>query len=108
MAKNLTASTTHLVVQEENLVVEARTVKYFQAILAGIWVVSSRWVLDSFQNESWLPIENYEVRGDVSCLGGAKKSRELRQQNGKSTRLFDGIAVYFLEPFSKILFLIRT
>ena len=100
LAKNLTDSTTHLIVVEEDLVVTARTVKYFQSILAGMFVVSSRWVFDSFQHEAWLPIANYEVRGDVSCLGGARKSRLLREQSGKSSSLFDSIAVYFLEPFS--------
>ncbi len=105
LAKNLTDSTTHLIVVEEDLVVTARTVKYFQSILAGMFVVSSRWVFDSFQHEAWLPMENYEVRGDVSCLGGARKSRLLREQNGKSSSLFDSIAVYFLEPFSTLHFL---
>ncbi|PIK56674.1 hypothetical protein BSL78_06396 [Apostichopus japonicus] len=56
--------TTHVIVNADDNLSCERTLKYFQGIAAGKWVISSQWVHDSLSASRLLPQEKYEIRGD--------------------------------------------
>ncbi|CAE8742335.1 unnamed protein product [Polarella glacialis] len=66
-----------------------RTLKYFDAILAGAWVLSPEWVLASNKAGSWLPEARFELAGDASGSGGPSRGRRYGPQ------LFEGLRLHF-------------
>ncbi|CAE8711373.1 unnamed protein product [Polarella glacialis] len=66
-----------------------RTLKYFDAILAGAWVLSPEWVLASNQAGRWLPEARFELAGDASGSGGPSRGRRYGPQ------LFEGLRLHF-------------
>jgi len=67
----------------------SRTIKYFDAILAGAWVLSPEWVLSSYTAGKWLPEADFELAGDPSGIGGPAAGRS------HGPRLFDGLRLHF-------------
>lgn len=60
---------THLIVPvDENGVFQQRTMKYMQAIMAGVWIVNVAWVRDSLSNGCILAEAEFEVK---SCYKDA-------------------------------------
>eukprot|EP00727_Mastigamoeba_balamuthi_P003453 m51a1_g13104 hypothetical protein (863) ;mRNA; r:18-2755 len=67
---------THVVVDaDEHRAVASRTIKYALGVVAGRWVVSFAWVLDSFAAGKWLDETAYEVSRDNHASGAARKGR---------------------------------
>ncbi|CAK0848506.1 unnamed protein product, partial [Prorocentrum cordatum] len=52
-----------------------RTIKYCEAILAGSWVLSPGWVLESSEAGRWLPEADFEIAGDSAGSGGPARGR---------------------------------
>lgn len=70
-----------------------RTMKYFHALLAGAWVVSSDWVLMSNSANRWLPEADFEVLGDTAGMRGPSRCRHPGPQLFKGLRLhFPGVS----------------
>uniref|UniRef100_A0A7S4VS18 BRCT domain-containing protein n=1 Tax=Alexandrium monilatum TaxID=311494 RepID=A0A7S4VS18_9DINO len=67
----------------------SRTIKYFDAILAGAWVLSPEWVLSSYTAGRWLPEAGFELAGDPSGTGGPAAGRE------RGPQLFAGLRLHF-------------
>jgi hypothetical protein len=55
-------STTHVVVHvDEKGILNQRTMKYLQALVAGIWIVSADWLVDCLSSSTILAEKPYEV-----------------------------------------------
>jgi len=67
----------------------SRTLKYFDGILAGAWVLSPEWVHSSLKAGRWLPEAAFELAGDSNSLGGPARGRH----HGPS--LFAGLRLHF-------------
>lgn len=67
----------------------SRTIKYFEALLVGAWVLSPEWVLASYAAGRWLPEIDFELAGDTVGMGGPARGR----QHGKE--LFKGLRLHF-------------
>ncbi|KAL1920995.1 uncharacterized protein VTP21DRAFT_11630 [Calcarisporiella thermophila] len=98
-----------------------RTIKYLYALMAGKWVVSQRWVVDSVRAGRWLDEGPYEVRGDLACgeVAGPRLGRKsadhdetspeepeagvkretLRKRESGGRKLFHGCKFFFLGEF---------
>jgi len=76
----------------------SRTMKYFDALVAGAWVVSPDWILASCAAGSWLPEESFELTGDVAheCAGGPARGRS------HGPRLFSGLRLHFPQQASAL------
>merc|ERR1719491_1348413 len=74
-----------------NRVAATRTLKYFDALLAGAWVISPAWVHASNAAGHWLPEVDYELLGDPVGLGGVARGRLHGPQ------LFAGFRMHFPE-----------
>ena len=48
---------------------QQRSLKYFQGLARGCWLVSWDWVQASAAAGRWLPEEGHEVKGDHVALG---------------------------------------
>jgi len=70
----------------------SRTLKYFEALLSGVWVLSPEWLLRSAAAGSWLPEGEFELAGDTSGLGGPAAGRRHGSQ------LFAGLRMHFPAP----------
>lgn len=66
-----------------------RTIKYFDALLAGSWILSPEWVLQSNQHGCWLPEADFQVSGDVVGDGGPARHRRF------GPCLFAGLRLHF-------------
>lgn len=94
---------THLVVLPlpKNPKCTRRTLKYTQAILAGTWIVSYDWVLQSFHSRSWVDEAEYQMRGDDTYAKGIpQKARKVAAKG--LPRLFHGKQFYFCGKFEAI------
>jgi len=68
----------------------SRTLKYFDGILSGAWVISPEWVHSSVAAGRWLPEADFELAGDLNGgLGGPANGR----RHGPS--LFAGLRLHF-------------
>jgi len=72
-------------------VASTRTLKYFDAILAGAWVLSPAWVHASNAAGHWLPEADFELLGDTVGECGAARGRAHGPQ------LFAGLRMHFPE-----------
>merc|ERR1740121_2032227 len=55
-----------------------RTIKYCEAILAGSWVLSPSWVLESSEAGRWLPEADFEIAGDSAGCPSPPRPPERR------------------------------
>ncbi|KAM5272935.1 breast cancer type 1 susceptibility protein [Ctenodactylus gundi] len=77
-----------------------RTLKYFQGIAGGKWVVSYFWVTQSIKERRILDEHDFEVRGDVVNGGnhqGPKKARESPDR-----QIFRGLQICCYGPFTNM------
>jgi len=58
-----------------------RTMKYFHAILSGIWILDFAWIKECDKANLWVEEEPFEVQADTKFSGGPKKGR-VRAQEG--------------------------
>ncbi|PIK41914.1 hypothetical protein BSL78_21236 [Apostichopus japonicus] len=82
---------------DDNLSCE-RTLKYFQGIAAGKWVISSQWVHDSLSASRLLPQEKYEIRGD--SVNGRNHCGPMRSRLWKGPPLLGEYNFFCLEPYT--------
>jgi len=68
-----------------------RTIKYFDALLCGAWILSPEWIQRSQEQGRWLPEDNFQISGDGIGDGGPARLR----LSGPS--LFEGLLVCFDE-----------
>jgi len=77
----------------------ARTMKYFHAILAGVWVVSIEWVFSSGKKNHWIDESKFEICLDTSGkISGPRLGRLNKQNAGKP--LLEGYKLYFCGKFT--------
>ncbi|PAA73453.1 hypothetical protein BOX15_Mlig002011g2, partial [Macrostomum lignano] len=89
--------TTHVVIRESSVArVSERTLKYFQALVSGAWLLSFDWVSESLAAGSLLPESDFEIQGDLSCgvnhLGPAR-SRGGRDRCPGPSRLLEQFCI---------------
>lgn len=66
---HFTDDVTHLIVSVDRAgVMKQRTMKYMQALAHGLWIVSTKWVLDSVQAGMVLDEAGYEVKSNLKAL----------------------------------------
>eukprot|EP01038_Epipyxis_sp_PR26KG_P009450 gene9450-12734_t len=96
-------SVTHLVVSlEKDGLLKQRTMKYMQSLMAGLWIVSTDWIVDSIKNGAIVPEDRYEViRNAKAKVDYAPKRARLARQlqltksetDRSSTGIFFGISI---------------
>uniref|UniRef100_A0A1I8IDV1 BRCT domain-containing protein n=1 Tax=Macrostomum lignano TaxID=282301 RepID=A0A1I8IDV1_9PLAT len=90
--------TTHVIIRESSSMsrVSERTLKYFQALVSGAWLLSFDWVSESLAAGSLLPESDFEIQGDLSCgvnhLGPAR-SRGGRDRCPGPSRLLEQFCI---------------
>ncbi|XP_040605690.1 breast cancer type 1 susceptibility protein isoform X1 [Mesocricetus auratus] len=95
----ITEETTHVIMKTDAELVCERTLKYFQGIARGKWIVSYSWVIRCIQERKLLSVHEFEVRGDVVTgrnHQGPKRSRESQE------KLFKGLTICCCEPFTNM------
>jgi len=81
-------SITHLVVSaDKDKVMRHRTMKYMQAIMTGIWIVSADWLNDCLTQGHLLPENDYEIRRNIKA-DVDDAPRRARKAVEKNTKLF--------------------
>ena len=61
---------------------QQRSLKYFQGLAHGCWLVSWAWVEASATAGRWLPEDDYEVKGDHFALGAPKAGAHVQHKHG--------------------------
>ncbi|KAK9814438.1 hypothetical protein WJX72_005888 [[Myrmecia] bisecta] len=94
----INSATTHAIVKlDGELLMNPRTLKYFQAVLRGCWVVSWAWVATSMQAGRWVDEAPFECRGDPEYLGAPARGRLRRIAGGPP--IFHKLRVCLVEPW---------
>jgi hypothetical protein len=77
-----------------------RTIKYLQALAAGVAVLHTGWLTDSAQAGRWLPDAAYELQGDVNSgvTDGPPRARTACQGGRLPSRLLSGFRLHLLLP----------
>ena len=77
-----------------------RTIKYLQAVAAGVAVLDTRWLSDSAQAGRWLPDAAYELQGDVNSgvTGGPQRARRQCRGGRLPSRLLRAFRLHLLLP----------
>jgi hypothetical protein len=73
-----------------------RTLKYMQAVLSGIWIVSEQWVLDCISSSAVLDPTPYEVLGDEAFPDEAAPRRarlSVRTLGDAPSLLFENMCI---------------
>lgn len=52
---------------------QQRSLKYFQGMAQGCWLVSWAWLEASSQAGAWLPEQRFQVTGDNIAMGAPEK-----------------------------------
>ncbi|XP_057294212.1 breast cancer type 1 susceptibility protein homolog isoform X2 [Hydractinia symbiolongicarpus] len=96
-------SVTHLVVvaDENNAVAKmSYTYKYLMSLVAGLWIVDFKWIMDSFQNDLFVKEEKYEVKGDPAA-DHQDIPKLYRRARSKNYCLFDGYRMCLVGKFEQ-------
>ncbi|XP_065669054.1 microcephalin isoform X2 [Hydra vulgaris] len=90
LRKNVFHDTTHVVSGSGR-----RTLNVLYAIIKGCWLLSPKWVSDSYNDGKWLPEDEYEL---VEYFPAAQVSRSQRFSEGRSrhTTLFSKLLPIYL------------
>eukprot|EP00743_Colponemidia_sp_Colp-15_P009765 GILK01010690.1.p1 GENE.GILK01010690.1~~GILK01010690.1.p1 ORF type:complete len:349 (-),score=59.40 GILK01010690.1:117-1163(-) len=96
VADRFDSQVTHLLVSTNKRGLARRTMKYLFAILAGKWIVNTEWVHRSLQVGAPVDESEFEVEGDLSCLGGPRRGRTKKPNQPP---LFHDILFYFYGNF---------
>ena len=104
IVNHYTPQVTHLITRvlvEEGSIMKSRSIKYFHALLNGIYIMTFNWLLESYlltQETGLLTLlseDTFIVNGDPYTLGGAERARKiLRAKNSAGDRLFENL--YFI------------
>ncbi len=93
MIVSLDGLSSHQLQQGDGLQVNAgglcqqRSLKYFQGLAQGCWLVGWAWLEACAAAGCWVPEEAYEVAGDHVALGAPKAGMMVSQHMGYSCRL---------------------
>ena len=93
MAVSLDGLSCHELQQGDGLQVNAgglcqqRSLKYFQGLAQGCWLVGWAWLEACAAAGCWVPEEGYEVAGDHVALGAPKAGIMVSRYKGHSCRL---------------------
>ncbi|KAL0044727.1 hypothetical protein WJX82_006986 [Trebouxia sp. C0006] len=83
--------TTHVIVQvNAGRLCQQRSLKYFQGLAQGCWLVGWAWLEACAAAGCWVPEEGYEVAGDHVALGAPKAAR-MAYESG-APKLFHGMS----------------
>eukprot|EP01083_Nonionella_stella_P081014 222936_1 len=77
---NVTHLVTSATSEGNEKILSARTIKYFQSVIAGCWVMCFDWIEECLCRNTLIEESSYEVLGDLKGRGGARKSRQLRKK----------------------------
>ncbi|KAL0033003.1 hypothetical protein WJX77_010243 [Trebouxia sp. C0004] len=81
--------TTHVIVQvNARGLCQQRSLKYFQGLAQGCWLVGWAWLEACAAAGRWVPEEAYEVAGDHVAVGAPKAARMARESG--APKLFHG------------------
>ena len=77
-----------------------RTIKFLQALAAGVPVLSTSWLQDSAQAGRLLPDADYELQGDVNSglTGGPQRARQQCDGGRLPSRLLRSFRLHLLLP----------
>jgi hypothetical protein len=101
-----TDQVTHLVVNVDETGIASRTFKYLEAIVRGVWVVSTEWVIQSLGAGKYLPAKKFVVKGDSSFLGGPEAAssspggKQGSKEAGTRNVIFEKMPVFLNGSFN--------
>lgn len=61
---------------------EKRTMKVFQCLLSGAWIVGMQWILDAMATKLIQPELSYQLQGDLKSVGGFERAHAAMWQHG--------------------------
>eukprot|EP01083_Nonionella_stella_P272762 925069_1 len=93
---------THLVttvtIEDDDGILKSRTMKYFQSVVAGCWVLCFDWIEKCLAKNQLYQERSFEVLGDRKGRGACNQSRELRN-NDECKGLFANVIVFIDAEF---------
>ncbi|XP_070583112.1 breast cancer type 1 susceptibility protein isoform X3 [Erythrolamprus reginae] len=100
-SNRITEQTTHLIMKTDEDLVCDRTLKYFIGIAAKKWVLSYKWIIQSFETGRILNEEDFEVRGDK--VTGKNHQGPKRARESPTRKIFQGMEICCYGPFTDML-----
>eukprot|EP01084_Bolivina_argentea_P051114 94004_1 len=88
---NVTHLITPTTIDENELILSARTTKYFQSVISGSWILCFDWVKECLNKNVLIRENKYEVIADIHSKNGCKITRELRMRGKNDEGLFGDI-----------------
>ncbi|KAI3388016.1 hypothetical protein SNEBB_010319 [Seison nebaliae] len=82
---------THVICSGQKSDLATRTINYFRSILRGNWIVSTRWLIESAEQNQWLSPAPYELKGSVKFPDSEtpKRSRLARENFEEKVELLN-------------------
>lgn len=97
VANEVTASTTHLIVESDERLLCGVTSKYLKAVSRKIWIISGKWVLECLQRTEITNPLPYEIRGDG--IFGEHLGPHRSRTSPSDSFLFSTFEILFMEKF---------